>query len=297
MKGDIAGAQASFGQAWTAMQSTTEISGTAIAGATGKHSAAAAALMKQNLATMPPETARIANQSLQGLVGGLGPMPGAGGRIANDTTNQVGAGLRRGEPVARSAGVSMAAGLASAIAGGRSGVISAAITIATAAWYAAKAALGIRSPSRLFMQLGDQVVAGFVLGMRSGRPEVEATMTTLARAAAARFDQTLTAGLAGASGTVADSLRSKRRRGPGPGMVQAEDGSWVHGASYYADPVTKPSQARLDWLAAQKQPGAGGAQTLTLDQLATVLNAAQLRVKGSDLLLVVDEAAVRAGRR
>jgi hypothetical protein len=36
---------------------------------------------------------------------------------------------------------------------------------------------------------------------------------------------------------------------------------------------------------------------VTLDQLATVLNAAQLRVKGSDLLLVVDEAAVRAGRR
>jgi phage-related protein len=140
---------------------------------------------------------------------------------------------------------------------------------------------------------------GLTRGITQQAASVRAAMTALARTAAARFDETLTAGLAGVPGTVADSLRSKRRRGPGPGMVQAEDGSWVP-ESFYDKPVTKPSQARLDWLAAQKQPPPTQ-PPLTPDVLTTAIVAAfdqsELRFSGDNIAKIVNRTNLANGRR
>jgi hypothetical protein len=83
-------------------------------------------------------------------------------------------------------------------------------------------------------------------------------------------------------------------------MVQAEDGSWVHAASFYAQPVTQPSQARLDWLAAQKQPPPTQ-PPLTPDVLTTAIVAAfdqsELRFSEDNIAKIVNRTNLANGRR
>lgn len=64
-----------------------------------------------------------------------------------------------------SAGESIASGLASGISRGESGVIDAAVTVAINAYEAAKQALDINSPSKLFAKLGAGIDEGYVKGM------------------------------------------------------------------------------------------------------------------------------------
>lgn len=65
----------------------------------------------------------------------------------------------------KSAGENIASGLASGIRNGQSGVISAATSVAINAYNAAKSALDINSPSRLFAKLGGGIDEGYVKGM------------------------------------------------------------------------------------------------------------------------------------
>jgi len=130
-------------------------------------------------------------------------------------------------------------------------------------------------------------------------------MTTLARAAAARFDQTLTAGLAGVPGTVADSLtaldraqaRSRQLTGagsPGPGWRRAEDDSWVRPGFYPEDRGGAGSQTvTFDQLVEVLSQ----AQRSSLEDLAEVLNRAELTAKGPDLVLIVNNGNRRNERR
>lgn len=64
------------------------------------------------------------------------------------------------------AGESMSDGLKHGIENGRSGVISAAVRTAVSAYNAAKSALKINSPSKLFAKLGEGIDEGYVKGMR-----------------------------------------------------------------------------------------------------------------------------------
>lgn len=64
-----------------------------------------------------------------------------------------------------SAGRNIADGLAEGISRGESGVISAAVTVAINAYEAAKQALDINSPSKLFAELGAGIDEGYVKGM------------------------------------------------------------------------------------------------------------------------------------
>jgi len=76
-------------------------------------------------------------------------------------------------PIARSIGYNVAAGLAGGISSGRSMVISAAITIASSALRAAKAALGIASPSKEFAALGMFVAMGLAHGISDNSSRAE----------------------------------------------------------------------------------------------------------------------------
>ena len=74
---------------------------------------------------------------------------------------------------ARSIGYNISAGLAGGISSGRSMVISAAITIASSALRAAKAALGIASPSKEFAALGMFVAMGLAHGISDNSSRAE----------------------------------------------------------------------------------------------------------------------------
>lgn len=64
------------------------------------------------------------------------------------------------------AGADMVAGLASGIRGGLSSVVSAAVDVAAAAINAALGALGINSPSKVFMEIGEGINEGLALGIK-----------------------------------------------------------------------------------------------------------------------------------
>jgi hypothetical protein len=317
---DFGAAAESFKNAFRAMRGEAEIQGQGIVESVSRTSNDAANNFNQNVSRMPLDSARLGAAVTEGMRAGLGPMPnvagGAGrdtgnilagalapmpgqaGRHADDTARRVGGGLRKGEPEASSAGSAMAAGLALAIKLGQSSVIGAAIGIALAAWRAAKNALGSKSPSKLFMRLGDDVVAGFVLGIEGGRPEVRAAMTALARTATVQFDRTLTAGLAGASGTVADSLtaldraQARARRlsdavARGEKLVRAEDGSLVPASFYTGGP---PGGAAQSAQPAVTPAALSAAFLAALDQ-------AELRFSGDNIAKIVNRTNLGNARR
>lgn len=196
------------------------------------HGAAATAGMQANLAPLPNVVGNIGRDTSNILAGSLGPMPGRAGGIADDTANRVGDGLRRGEPEARSVGSSIMSALSSALNAGGSAVISSAVRVAMAAFNAAKRALGISSPSRMFLWLGEQTIRGFILSIDRGRASVVSSLDRL-------FGQELQRRLTESARRV--DIRPWRALGeriadamqPGPGWRQAEDGSWVR-PGYYA---------------------------------------------------------------
>jgi tape measure domain-containing protein len=74
-------------------------------------------------------------------------------------------------------------GMVKGIAGGQSGVIGAALDIASAGLNAAKDFLGINSPSRAFMEVGKFSAQGMALGLESYSDEVERSASGVARTA------------------------------------------------------------------------------------------------------------------
>jgi len=62
----------------------------------------------------------------------------------------------------------MIGGLVSAIRAGMASVVSAMVSVATAAINAAKAVLGIQSPSKVFAGIGTEIMAGMAQGIRGG---------------------------------------------------------------------------------------------------------------------------------
>lgn len=70
-------------------------------------------------------------------------------------------------------GENIVSGVKAGINKGASGVITAAVDMAVSAYEAAKQALGIESPSRVFMSVGDYAARGLALGINKGSREVE----------------------------------------------------------------------------------------------------------------------------
>jgi hypothetical protein len=71
------------------------------------------------------------------------------------------------------------AGLVAGITGGASTVVSAITGVATSAIGAAKDALGIHSPSKVFADIGDNTAAGFAEGVEEGAPEAKTALESM----------------------------------------------------------------------------------------------------------------------
>lgn len=80
-----------------------------------------------------------------------------------------------------SAGENISSGLAQGIRNGKSGVITAAISVAVSAYTAAKNALDINSPSKLFAKLGEGIDEGFVKGMEDKKGVVTGESRSLVK--------------------------------------------------------------------------------------------------------------------
>lgn len=76
-------------------------------------------------------------------------------------------------PTAKTLGRNFSSGLATGIRNGKSGVISAAIEVASAAAQAARNALDIHSPSRVMESIGEYYDLGFMGGIRNLSPDIE----------------------------------------------------------------------------------------------------------------------------
>ena len=80
-------------------------------------------------------------------------------------------------------GTNICNGVIQGIEAGQSGVIDAAVTMAVAAYEAAKGALDINSPSRIFAGLGMNIGEGFIKGMNDQEGAVEGASEDLSNGA------------------------------------------------------------------------------------------------------------------
>lgn len=90
-----------------------------------------------------------------------------------------------------SIGTALVNGIMAGITGGSSSVISAAVGMATSAASAAKSALGIASPSKVFADLGEQLPAGLGKGMVDNMAVVEKSSQTMASGATGSTSKSL----------------------------------------------------------------------------------------------------------
>jgi chemotaxis protein histidine kinase CheA len=111
---------------------------------------------------------------------------------------------------AANAGAELINGLGGAILSGSAWIVGLITNLALSMVGAIKTTLGIRSPSRVFMGLGQQTTAGFVAGIDSGAPAVQASAQGAGMAAITGASQG--AAQAGATGAKAGSGRTVKIR-------------------------------------------------------------------------------------
>lgn len=111
--------------------------------------------MKKNKKTAKDGSKSVGKATLKGLK-----------EVLNDTA---------GKKVANN----ICTGLKNGLNSGKSSVSATAKAVAKAAYNAAKAALGIKSPSRMFAKLGEYTDAGFVKGLESGERDIYNTATDI----------------------------------------------------------------------------------------------------------------------
>ena len=118
---------------------------------------------------------------------------GAAGRLVSGTISALSGMFSAG----LSAGSNVVSGLVSGIQSGISWVTSAASNLANAAKNAAKSALGIKSPSKVFAELGKYVGQGFVIGLKGSSKDVSKASTHLAKKVEAMFKDRMTVSMNG----------------------------------------------------------------------------------------------------
>lgn len=108
-----------------------------------------------------------------GIAGMVGAVAGAAARVARGAFD----GIRSFAGAFFNVGYNMMMSLARGIASGGSAAINAAVNVARSAWESAKNFLGIGSPSKLFMAMGRDTVAGYAKGMQAEMASVAGNMT------------------------------------------------------------------------------------------------------------------------
>lgn len=100
-----------------------------------------------------------------GLSAGISSVRNAARNVGRSAISSLDSGLSRSS--ARASGYNTAIALANGIASGRSAVVSAAANVAYAAISAAQSALQIHSPSRVFLDMGENSVSAFASGFEN----------------------------------------------------------------------------------------------------------------------------------
>ena len=172
------------------MSSMVSTSVNYIAGLPGKAASALSSLAGK-LSSVGSSAIRSLGSAISGAAGSV---TGAASGLASSAMSA----LRGGMSGAASIGSAIASGVASGISSGLSWVTGAARSLASSAVSAAKSALGIHSPSKVFMELGKYVGQGFVLGLNGS----EANITTAASSLAKKVEAVFKSRLTGTKGTV-----------------------------------------------------------------------------------------------
>lgn len=118
------------------------------------------------LSNLPGEVARILTEVVTSVVTWGGNMVTSAQTAITNVVRTIAETLSGAISRVTSIGGQIVQGLASGILGGVSTVINAAVSVVTKAIAAAKSALGIHSPSRVFMGIGDQTVDGLTIGLK-----------------------------------------------------------------------------------------------------------------------------------
>jgi hypothetical protein len=177
--------------------STAKVSATAeLTKVDASHIQSAASRVKIHGATVD-----LSNAKLAGLSALSGTMAAAGRDAGKAFSTAVGAGIESGGAAAtsdargiaqsvrgalsglggagRSDGEALGAGMAAGIEASTGEAVAAAHAMASAVEAAAKVHLGISSPSKVFKKIGEQTVAGYVLGLEGGKAAIAAAMALI----------------------------------------------------------------------------------------------------------------------
>ena len=122
-------------------------------------------------------SAKIVEQISSGISSGT---PDVVSALNNLVTTSVLSSATGASGAAKSVGLAIASGVAAGINAGASQAISAAVNMAARSLSAAESELGIHSPSRAFRWIGEQSVAGLVLGLNDKAKNAQAAAGKLA---------------------------------------------------------------------------------------------------------------------
>jgi hypothetical protein len=118
----------------------------------------------------------LAGLAIYGVVSGIQYLIGLiGGAVSNFDNLKA---------AASKAGTDMIVGLATAIMNGHAWVVGLITNLATSMIGAIKTTLGIKSPSRVMMRIGEQTAEGMAIGVAAGTPDVAAAASGAGQAAA-----------------------------------------------------------------------------------------------------------------
>lgn len=129
--------------------------------------------VKTGLEAIPDDTSASLDDTIDGVSEWGTEMTETATSAAEETAEGIKTSLETAVPEARTVGQNIADGLAEGIRAGKSGVISAATEIASAALQAAKTKLDLHSPSKEFETLGLFTSEGFAEGIRGGMKYVD----------------------------------------------------------------------------------------------------------------------------
>lgn len=213
----------------------------------------------QFFSELPGNVSTILGNVLTALITWGGEMVANAGKAISNVVDTIGRTLKTAISKAVEIGGQIVSGLARGISNGVSSVINAAANVVARAIAAAKSKLGIRSPSRVFMGIGDQTVAGLTLGLEKNTKYAAAAAAGTASAVTDAFASNLqnvttpmpsvaaqvNAGFAKTSGNMLSSLLGAIQSG-GNGHFTIEIPLYVNGKEFYRATIRDLNQALRD---------------------------------------------------
>lgn len=213
----------------------------------------------QFFSELPGNVSTILGNVLTALITWGGEMVKSAGKAISNVVDTIGRTLKTAISKAVEIGGQIVSGLARGISNGVSTVINAAANVVARAIAAAKSKLGIRSPSRVFMGIGDQTVAGLTLGLEKNTKYAAAAAAGTASAVTDAFSSNLqnitapmpsvaaqvNAGFAKTSGNMLSSLLGAIQSG-GNGHFTIEIPLYVNGKEFYRATIRDLNQALRD---------------------------------------------------